>query len=128
MKGPWTQFTKIELSEMPEENRPVGVTRAFTNNRVCVSVYEGQPMSDGSTSTRVMIQRWDNMPIEQWSVLQRIKNECFGKETVAIQYFPKESELVNDKNIYWIWIMDQLPTPAVFKHPQVGNPSSSEQG
>lgn len=47
-----------------------------------------------------------------WAEKQRIKNEIFGEESVAIEVFPKTSELVDAVNMYHIWILPegfQLP-------------------
>lgn len=40
-----------------------------------------------------------------WSEKQRIKNEIFGQEATAIEVFPKESELVDEANMYHIWVL-----------------------
>jgi hypothetical protein len=40
-----------------------------------------------------------------WAEKQRIKNELFGKESTAIEVFPDESELVDEANMYHIWIL-----------------------
>lgn len=42
-----------------------------------------------------------------WAEKQRIKNELFGAELIAVEVFPKESELVDQANMYHLWI---LPT------------------
>lgn len=47
-----------------------------------------------------------------WREKQKIKNELFGKERVAIEVFPAESYLVDQANMYHIWIL-----PAGFKLP-----------
>lgn len=52
------------------------------------------------------IRNADNTDIS-WAEKQRIKNELFGKESIAIEVFPKESELVDQANMYHLWI---LPT------------------
>ncbi|MGR9527665.1 DUF7694 domain-containing protein (plasmid) [Priestia megaterium] len=36
---------------------------------------------------------------------QRIKNEIFGEEYTAIEVFPKESELVDEANMYHLWVL-----------------------
>ncbi|MGL5717993.1 MAG: DUF7694 domain-containing protein [Paraclostridium sp.] len=46
-----------------------------------------------------------------WSEKQRIKNEIFGKESVAIEVFPKESELVDQVNMYHIWVLHGFDLP-----------------
>lgn len=40
-----------------------------------------------------------------WSEKHRIKNEIFGKERAAIEVFPKESELVDEANMYHLWVL-----------------------
>ncbi|WP_416730279.1 hypothetical protein [Fictibacillus sp. JL2B1089] len=47
-----------------------------------------------------------------WAEKQRIKNEIFGSERIAIEVFPKESELIDVANMYHIWVLPkgmQLP-------------------
>ena len=40
-----------------------------------------------------------------WVEKQKIKNELFGKEAQAIEVFPKESLLVDEANMYHLWIL-----------------------
>ncbi|MBU5670269.1 DUF7694 domain-containing protein [Paenibacillus brevis] len=40
-----------------------------------------------------------------WAEKQRIKNELLGKERIAIEVFPKESELVDAANMYHLWVL-----------------------
>ncbi|HBZ80934.1 MAG TPA: hypothetical protein DEP07_11175 [Brevibacillus sp.] len=40
-----------------------------------------------------------------WREKQRIKNELFGSEATAIEFFPKESELVDEANMYHLWVL-----------------------
>lgn len=51
------------------------------------------------------IRRHDSKPIG-WSQLQRIKNEVAGKEKMAIQVFPKESLLIDQANMYHLWVFE----------------------
>jgi len=40
-----------------------------------------------------------------WAERQRIKNELFGRERVAVEVMPPESELVDGANMYHMWVM-----------------------
>jgi hypothetical protein len=40
-----------------------------------------------------------------WAEKQKIKNELFGTERIAIEVFPKESELVDAANMYHLWVL-----------------------
>jgi len=42
-----------------------------------------------------------------WAEKQRIKNELFGNSRTAIEVFPAESELVDEANMYHIWILPE---------------------
>lgn len=48
------------------------------------------------------IRRHDGKPLG-WTQLQRIKNEILGDEKLAIQVFPKESNKVDQANMYHLF-------------------------
>lgn len=78
-------------------------------------VYENHPVSSG-LATCALIQKHDDTPIvRHWSEIQKIKNEIFGEATTAVEYYPAQSELIDDHNIYWIWIFPEgaLPIPII---------------
>jgi hypothetical protein len=80
-------------------------------------VYNNSLVSTG-TAIRVMVQKHNDTPIvNHWSEMQKIKNEIFGEETTAIEYYPAKSQLIDDHNIYWFWIFPEgvLPIPNVGK-------------
>jgi hypothetical protein len=112
-KQPVTKFTAVDLENA--KSIPRGMTRAYKNNRFVVMVYDNSIVTTG-TATRVLIQRIDNLPIlGHWAEIQKIKNELFGEETIAIEYYPAKSKLIDDFNIYWIWIFPDgiLPLPVM---------------
>lgn len=110
-KKPVTAFRQLDISLA--EKIPRGMTRAFQNTRYTVMVFDHSPTTKGY-ATKVLVQKHDDTPIlNHWSELYKIKNEIFGPETTAIEYYPPESELINDHNIYWLWIYPAgvLPLP-----------------
>lgn len=78
----------------------------FQNPRYIVQVFHGQRVFD-RPATKLMIRRSDAEPICSWPDLQRIKNELFGDEATAVQFFPPESELVDDANLYWLFVLGE---------------------
>lgn len=103
-------FKPIDLTLNPH---PHWMTRAFVNNRYMVMIND-LAETDKGQAIRAMIQRHDDSPIpNHWSELQKIKNELFGEQTVAVEYYPRMSELIDDHNIYWLWIYPEgvLPIP-----------------
>ena len=109
-RKPPGKFQKVDLLDWPE--RPLGLTRCWKNNRYLVMCYDNAETTVGP-AIKVFVQRHDDKPIRSWRAMQDIKNELFGHERMAIEYFPKESELIDDANIYWLWIFPDgvLPTP-----------------
>jgi hypothetical protein len=100
-------FKKESTTFMLVENRinaPDWLTRAFSNNQYKIMINDHCPTTHGE-AIRVFVQKLDDTPIRNhWSEMMRIKNELFGRETVAIEYYPAQSELVNVHNIYWMFI------------------------
>lgn len=91
---------------------PPGMTRAFRNNRYTVMIFDNTMTTKG-IAIRVLIQQLDNKPIAgHWREIQNIKNEIFGPETVGIEYYPAESNLLDTHNIYWLWIFP----PGILPH------------
>lgn len=114
-KLPPGKLQQVDLNE--SRFVPMGMTRAFRNNRYTVMIYDNAETSHGP-AINVLIQRHDALPIPgHWKEIYNIKNEVFGSETWAVEYYPPESELIDNKNIYWIWIYPKgvLPEPTIGK-------------
>jgi hypothetical protein len=102
LKRPPGRFEQIDLSKL---EHPEWMTRAYKNNRYVVMIDDNARLM-GASVIKAMIQRHDDKPIPgHWRQLQNIKNELFGTESVAIEVYPRESELIDDANIYWLHIL-----------------------
>lgn len=111
MRKPVTNFEPVGLAKA--SFIPKGMTRAFRNTRYIVMVYDNCPTSMGF-AIRAMVQKHDNTRLaHHWKEMQAIKNELFGEETTAVEYYPAESNLEDNFNIYWMWIFPNgdLPIP-----------------
>lgn len=109
-KMPWNQFQDVTLeSKMRSQafNSLQGykVDKVYQNNKYIVQIKYRVPR-DGDYYTRAMIRRSDSAAIYSWQDMFRIKNEVFGNEVEAIQFFPRSSELVDSANLYWLWIKE----------------------
>lgn len=62
--------------------------------------------TEWGTIIHACIRNQDNTDIT-WAEKQRIKNELFGTEGQAFEVFPKESELVDEANMYHIWVLPE---------------------
>lgn len=50
-----------------------------------------------------------------WRDKQKIKNELWGEEYTAIEVFPAQSELVDEANMYHMWIFKDYKLPFTLK-------------
>lgn len=112
LNKPAGPFVQIERSGLP--SWPEWMTRAYKNNHFIVMMDDNCPMTDGTTAIKVMVQRHDDAVFpDHWATLQHIKNAFFGPEATAIEYFPPQSKLSNAANIYWFFVMPELPLPVL---------------
>lgn len=51
----------------------------------------------------LIIRRLDKQAIHSWQHFQQIKNELLGPECEAVEVYPKESHLVDEKHHYHLW-------------------------
>ena len=109
MKGKKQPFVEVDLA-ITTARIPDDMTRAFKNNYYVVMIYDDTEMSNGELAIKALIQRHDDRPLtNHWREIQAIKNEIFGKDVTAIEYYPSENELMDDFNIYWLWIIPNQP-------------------
>lgn len=110
-RGRWVRVD-LQTTDAPV---PDWMTRCYRNNYYTVMIEDDAPTTKGS-AIKAMVQAHDDLPIPRhWREMQRIKNELFGEETTAIEYYPAQSDLVDDHNIYWLWVFPegQLPIPTL---------------
>ena len=58
--------------------------------------------------THLRIRRLDRLPINNWELIQSIKNDLLGVDSIAIEIYPKESELINFGPTRHIWTWDNI--------------------
>ncbi len=86
---------------------PEKIKQFWKNNLYTVQAYEVDNL------LKLMIRRNDETTSVSWADKQRIKNELVGEEEIAIEVFPPKSKLVNEANIYWLWILPEGNYPFV---------------
>lgn len=95
--------------EIITENGPPWMTHCYRNNRFIVMIDNGGHLAKihnrPHSGPVAMIQRHDDNPIpNHWAEMQRIKNEIFGEDAEAVEYYPATDVLVDVASIYWLWI------------------------
>ena len=107
---PWNEFrdrTKDgleRLSIIGDVDPKYWPDQIFSNNKFIVQIFLGRRTIGGVAYDKAMIRRSDAHPVVAWGDLQRVKDEVFGPEIEAIQFFPKRSELIDAANLYWLWV------------------------
>lgn len=57
------------------------------------------------------ISRIDGKPIHNYMDMLRIKNDLWGKNTVAIEVYPAQGNFVDGSNTYHLWTWKDIKTP-----------------
>jgi len=110
LNKPKGKFLPVNLEEATAV--PEWMTRAYSNNRYVVMIDDNAPMTKGITAIKAMVQRHDDKPITgHWKEMQSIKNELFGEDKTAVEYYPATENLLDDHNIYWLWIIPDGELP-----------------
>ncbi len=101
----WSDFEDAtEAFNMITGPRPRFV-KGYKNNLYTVQQFERS--SEWGLITLLMVRRNDQEPVRNWTHMQRIKNELMGRERVAVEVYPAESDLVDDANMYHLWVMPE---------------------
>lgn len=105
--GPWeTRVVPLDDPRRPElAPNKVWLQSCFLNNRYSVQV------SLVGTSIGEVIHLWirrhDGQVARSWADLQRIKDELAGTARVAVEVFPPANELVDQANMFHLWVMPE---------------------
>jgi hypothetical protein len=77
----------------------------YRNNRYSVQITD-EP-TDWGLVVHLWIRRHDGDAARSWADLQRIKDELVGPDRVAIEVFPASSDLVDQANMYHLWVLPE---------------------
>lgn len=53
----------------------------------------------------LVVRREDGTAIQGWDELQGVKNDVAGPERLAVEFFPRQSELINVANARHLWVL-----------------------
>lgn len=108
-KKVWNEFEDVTVEAL-EKHRllnghlsPNYPDQVFKNNLYIVQVFNNVNRF-GRIYKKLIIRRSDSEVVRDFSTLQRIKNEILGENVEAIQFFPRENELTDVANLYWLWV------------------------
>ncbi len=101
-KPPQNWEDRSYLADHPDA--PLGLVGAYVGKTY--SVQRFVKYTKAGFVDHLMIRRHDGKPIQSWSDMQRIKNECVenGENRIGVQVFPKQKDLVDQANMYHIYV------------------------
>lgn len=100
--GPWER-RDLSAAMMAQLGTSLGAREGYVNTVLSVQLTR-EPSAWGEI-VHLWIRRHDESIAVSWSEKQRIKDELVGKERVAVEVFPAESRLVDQANMYHLWVM-----------------------
>lgn len=110
LKGIWGEWRKTQLpAGIPGGNGWCREVReAWANNIYAVLI---RPLLDEAGDGVIHLAIRTASSLEPpWRDMQRIKNEICGMEATAVQVMPPESELVDEADMYHMWVLSsRLP-------------------
>ena len=100
--GVWPSW---ETSPSPPSNSRgwLGQVTEVHHNTVFAVLVRHFAVAGIGTATHAAIRNCSNTDIA-WRDKQRIKNELFGADRVAIEVFPPTADLVDGANMYHLWV------------------------
>lgn len=102
-----TDFRKWEdRSHMLKLHVNKTIKKAFVGKTASVQVSSFTHLQFGEV-IHLWIRRHDEKPMG-WTELQRTKNEILGAEIMAIQVFPKQSNVIDQANMYHLWAFPEF--------------------
>lgn len=89
-----TQSIMKDLKNIPK--------KVYLNGMFIVQIYD---TPNAWSAERVMIRWNDARPDHDWALFQRIKNDLFGEDRVALEVYPSEEHKQDVANVYWLWVL-----------------------
>lgn len=107
---PWLPFRERNIAEM-KARPPHGVTRLWENGWFVVML-RPIPLPDGTRIDHVFVRNKPNTPVRSWTDLMRIKRELFNADSLAVEVFPPDAEIIDEANLTHLWILPSGVLPA----------------
>ena len=101
--GEWENHSQ-KLRDNPDI-APAGTVGFYANNFCSVQIKPVRAKLGKNLALRLGIRLHDQSTRIGWAEKQRIKNTLIGEDRIAIEVYPKESELVDQANMFWLWVL-----------------------
>jgi hypothetical protein len=104
----WGQWEKLdpntESRKRGMRNPLTGMVAFWKNNVYSVQVYHQDVPGLGQVQ-QLCIRKHDGKARVPWADKQRIKDELVGQDYTAIEVFPTAANLVDEADLYHLWVM-----------------------
>jgi hypothetical protein len=97
----WRVIDEIENIKNVHPDR--NLETVLTDGEYFVEVFQVE--ARWGKSIRLAVQRGDKESVRSWRILQDIKNDLAGRDSVAIEIYPREIEVSDIANIYHLWVL-----------------------
>lgn len=104
--GVWPKWSHW-CSMKPETKGWFGEMRDCAENGVFVVMWRETEVEVFGPITHAVIRTASGATDITWAEKQRIKDVLFGRERAAIEVYPRRSKLIDDANMYHLWILPQ---------------------
>ncbi len=94
--GEWGEWMEVESDHI----RP--------GSRHWRSKAYGVIVKEVDAHVKISIHSWAGIRPSWWDV-QRIKNEIVGEDATAVEVYPPQSEVVDNEEVFHIWVVPRLP-------------------
>ena len=110
LKGDWGQWRITNLPDgIPGGNGWCKQVRQVQANNLYVVLIRRFVDEQGEQVTHLAIRTASQLE-PPWRDMQRIKNEICGEEATAVQVMPPASELIDEADMYHMWVLSsRLP-------------------
>lgn len=102
-----TEFT----AQAQEDDKNIEAVYVCENNEYIVEKHNITGCS--SFYCRLAIKRSDKTVIRSWRLIQDVKNAVVGEDSIAIEVYPKESDVTDTANMYHLWVYKNGEKPNV---------------
>ncbi len=107
--GPWEQrpAAVAQANAGLWGSELVGMLAAYVNRVYSVQEFaevREQGLLRGQLVTHLLIRRHDGTTNVPWADKQRIKDDLAGPDRLAVEVFPPTDALVDERNLYHLWV------------------------
>jgi hypothetical protein len=117
-RGPWQQLERKPLS-LEERRWPDSLgnfVEAWVNNVVSVQVYLRD--TPWGFVRHLGVRRHDGAELAGWDLLERVKNEVVGQDSIALEVYPPARDVVDLAPMRHLFVVpESFPVPLTIKGP-----------